>query len=94
VGRKALCQTSIDCLAHVHGDVEVGDHIFDARGATVPFIVRSTENDETFSEAKNSLGISTFYKLMGGSYIHGIMDEELSGMVDAVKFKEEPVYLI
>jgi hypothetical protein len=49
---KALYKTSTGYLAHVHGDVKVGDHIFVDRGATVPFIIRPTNNDDTFNDDK------------------------------------------
>jgi hypothetical protein len=91
---RALCETSARCLAHVHGDVEVGNHIFVPRGATVPLIVQPTGNDKTFNDAKQSLRISTFYKLVGRSYVYGIMDGELSGMMDGVRLREETIYLI
>jgi hypothetical protein len=91
---KVLCKASLGRITHVHGDVEVGDHILVARGATVPFIIRPTSSGEPFNDAKRFLGIFTFYKLVGGSYIHDIMDGELSGVVDGTRFKEETIYLI
>jgi hypothetical protein len=81
-------------LAHVHGDVEVGDYIFVARDSTVPLILRPTDNDETFINSKQSLGISALYKLVGGSYVHGSMNWELRRMMDGVRFNEKTVYLI
>jgi hypothetical protein len=60
----------------------------------VPLIIRPTDNDKTFNDAKQSLRISTFCKLVGRSYVYGIMDEELSGIMDGVRLREETVYLI
>jgi hypothetical protein len=74
--------------------VEVGDHVFIARGATYPLILRPTTHDEPFKATKTALGISTFYKLVGGAYVDGIMDGEVVEMIDGVTIKEEAVHLI
>jgi len=81
-------------MVMVHGDVEVGDHVFVARGATNPFILRPFANDDTFSELQNRLGTSTFYEFMGGSYVHGIMDGEVLAYMDKLGVHEETIYLI
>lgn len=81
-------------LAHACGDVEAGDFMFVALGATIPFIIRPMSNDESFNDAKKSLDISTFYKFVGGAYVHGIMDGELSRIMDDAQFAPETIYLI
>ena len=48
---KSLCRTSTGSLALVHGEVEAGDRVFITRGATVPFIIRPTDNDEAFNNS-------------------------------------------
>jgi hypothetical protein len=91
---KAFCLTTKGHMAMVHGDVEVGDHVFVARGATNPFILRPFANDDTFSELQNRLGTSTFYEFVGGSYVHGIMDGEVLAYMDKLGVHEETIYLI
>lgn len=91
---KAFCITTKDNFAQVLGDLEVGDQIFIARGVTYPLILRPTTHDESLEATKTALGISTFYKFVGGAYVHGIMDGEVGGMIDSVTVKEEAVHLI
>jgi hypothetical protein len=87
---KTVCTTTKSNLAHACGDVEAGDYIFVACGAAIPFIIRPISNDESFNDTKKSLEISTFYKFVGGAYVHSIIDGQLSGITD----NAETIYLI
>lgn len=74
--------------------MKVGDRIYIARGASVPLVIRPTAGDKTYADVKSELGVPTFYKFVGGSYVDGIMDGEVLEMIDGVNLKEETVYLI
>jgi hypothetical protein len=84
-----LCVTSTGRVAMVLGDVEVGDCVFAVRGVTMPFFLRPTTPDDSYSGVKERLGIKRFYKFVGGSYVHGIMDGEVFNMVDGTTLREE-----
>lgn len=51
-------------------------------------------DDQGFSEVKETHRISTFYKFIGGSYAHGIMDGEVLDMIDGMTVREEGVCLV
>jgi hypothetical protein len=93
---KVLCTTSTGHVAFVLGEVQVGDRIFVARGATNPFVLRPTVADKTYDAVKKANRVKTLYRFVGGSYVHGIMDGEVLERVG--KFwkgvKEERVLLI
>jgi hypothetical protein len=78
----------------VFGDPKIGDHIFFARGATNPLVLRPVVDDQGFSEVKETHRISTLYKFIGGSYVHGIMDGEVLDMIDGMTVREESVCLV
>jgi hypothetical protein len=91
---KALCRTTNGEFALVHGDPEVGDYIFIARGATFPFIIRPTKRDKPYRSIKKAFQIQTFYQYVGGAYVHGKMDGEPLREMEAEGREEETVFLI
>ena len=91
---KCICCTSADTIALVMGDAEPGDRIFVARGASCPFILRPIVADATYEPAKERNKISTFYKLVGGAYVDGIMDGEVVAKIDSGELKQEAMFLI
>jgi hypothetical protein len=91
---KALCRTTNDDVALVFGDPEAGDYVFCARGATYPFILRPTNKDKPYRSTKKALNIPTFYRFIGGAYVHGKMDGEPLEEMETKGWKEETVFLI
>ena len=73
---KAICKTTKGNIALVLGDVDPGDLVYVAKGATNPFILRPTKGGRSLERQKRRHGISTFYQFVGGAYVHGIMDGE------------------
>ena len=90
-----LCMTGEGSLAVVQGEVEIGDRVFVARGATYPFILRPVEADGNKSASKNrtDTGLAE-YRLIGGAFVDGIMDGEVIAMVSEGKVKEESIFLV
>lgn len=91
---KTLCKTTDSDFAFVHGDPKVGDCVFFARGATFPLIIRPTKRDRQYRSIKEAFQIQTFYRYMGGAYIHGKMDGETLMEMQAEAHEEETVVLI
>ena len=83
-------------MALVLGDLQVGDRIFVARGATNPFVLRPAVADESYNAVKKANRVATLHRFVGGSYIHGIMDGEVQEMIGKIwkGVKEERVLLI
>jgi hypothetical protein len=89
---------------------EVGDRIFVARGSGSPFILRPIDDDANFQHLKREFKISTFYRFLGATYVHGIMDGEVTEKLNltrqtreneeeisemsAEELREEIVYLV
>ncbi|KAI1206535.1 HET-domain-containing protein [Annulohypoxylon truncatum] len=68
--------------------VEIGDHICILAGGKVPFIVRAVQHND-------SQATSRFVcRLLGDSYIHGLMDGEAMKLVDDGVLKVEDFELI
>jgi hypothetical protein len=91
---KRLCTTTDGHVVLVLGDSQVGDYIFSARGATCPFILRPTADDQPYGSIKQALKIQTFYHFVGCAYVHGMMDGEPLREMEAEGVKEEVVFLI
>ena len=96
LNNKVLCTTSTGHVALVLGEAQVGDRVFVARGATNPFVLRPAVADKTYDEVKEANGVSTLYRFVGGSCVHGIMDGEVLEMIGkaAKDVKEETVLLV
>ena len=96
-GNICLCTTSDDRLAAVVGDLQPGDRIFVAHGASIPLILRGPskirENDYICNSCDDMIG-SSCYTFVGGSYVDGIMDGEVLKMINDGKLKEETVFLM
>jgi hypothetical protein len=73
-----LCEARTGLVGMVPLDTMVGDLIYIFTGGTMPFILRP------------SAGLQSKYKVVGGCYIHGIMDGEA---VRSDKWREEEVTL-
>jgi hypothetical protein len=72
----------------------VGDFVFVARGAVFPFILRPIGHDETFEETKKTPEISTFYRFVGGAYVHGVMDGQVWKKMEAEGQSDEAIFLL
>lgn len=90
----SFCLTTKDDLVLVQGPAGLGDNIFITLGATMPFILRPTQSDETYMAVKRTFSISSFYKLVGGAYIHGIMNGQPLADMEGNGLSDETVYLI
>jgi hypothetical protein len=73
-----LCETQAGLVGMVPLDTMVGDSVYIFTGGTLPFILRS------------SAGLLSKYQVVGGCYIHGIMNGEV---VRSEKWKVEDVTL-
>jgi hypothetical protein len=73
-----LCETHAGLVGMVPLDTVVGDSVYIATGGAMPFILRSNS------------GIEGKFQVVGGSYIHGIMNGEA---VRSDKWKEEDITL-
>lgn len=93
---KSVCMTSKHHDAIIAGEVRLRDLVFVVRGVTQPLVLRPAAADSTYDEFKTSHNISTFYELVGGAYIHGMMDGEVLEMAKnpASGISEETIYLI
>lgn len=91
--RKTLCKTTKGNLALALGDVKNGDIVFVARGASMPFILRSTTSKEV-RHLGRSKSNPMYYRFVGGSYVHGIMDGEVARLMDSRELEERSVFLI
>ncbi|MCJ1454173.1 hypothetical protein MMC28_004524 [Mycoblastus sanguinarius] len=91
---KAVCTTTKGDLALVLGEAKPGDDIFVARGSTNPLVLRPRKANETYGEVKKEYDIRTFYRFVGASYVHGIMDGEVVATMDKAEGREESVFLI
>ena len=91
---KSICTTTTGHMALVLGNPRPGDRVFVARGSTGPLILRPASADETYDETRKNHSISTFYELVGGSYVHGIADGEVVEMMERGEVQEETIYLI
>jgi len=91
---KAFCKTTNGEFALIHGDPKVGDNIFIARGATFPLIIRPTKRDRPYHSIKKAFQIQTFYRYVGGAYVHGKMDGEPLREMEAEGREEENIFLI
>ena len=82
---KAICKTTKGNIALVLGDLNPGDFVFIATGATNPFILRPGKGGESLERQKRTHGVSTFYEFIGGVYVHGIMDGEVLSIAEEAK---------
>jgi hypothetical protein len=73
-----LCETQTGLVGMVPLDTTTGDSVYIATGSAMPFILRSNS------------GIEGKFQVVGGSYIHGIMNGEA---VQSDKWKEKDVTL-
>jgi hypothetical protein len=94
LGEKTLCATSTGNMALVVGNVRIGDHVFYVRGATNPFILRALKHNNGLDNFRKRLGVTTLFKFVGGSYVHGLMDREVYGMIDGETIQEKTLYLV
>lgn len=71
-----FCIMTSGGMAMVHGEVEVGDRIFIARGASVPLVIRAIGSGSTERHQIGKGNVDTPFELVGGAYLHGAMDGE------------------
>jgi hypothetical protein len=91
-GRK-FCWLSGGRMALVHGDAEIGDILFIARGASVPLIIRPT--DPSFQQGKRRADDpDPEFTFVGGAYMAGVMDGEVVQEMDKMNFKDESIRLV
>ena len=92
MGAKAICKTTKGNIALVLGDVNPGDFVLIAKGATNPFILWPGKGGESLERQKRMHKVSTFYQFVGGAYVHGIMDGEVLSIAEEAKaVKTKPV---
>lgn len=91
---KAVCTTTGKSIALVLGDPQAGDRIFVAKGASFPLILRSVKAETAGNEPKKECSRVAMFELVGGSYVHGIMDGEVREMMDLGQIPEETVFLV
>ena len=89
---KAICTTTNGNIALVLGDVNPGDLVFVAKGATNPFILRPAKGGEALERQKKTHSVSTFYQFVGGAYVHGIMDGEVLAMGEEARVVRKSLF--
>ena len=92
-----LCKIADDRLAVVVGDLQRGDRIFVARGASIPLILRGPSRfrkNGYICDSCDGMTGSSCYTFVGGSYVDGIMDGEVLDMIDDQRLREEDVLLV
>jgi hypothetical protein len=77
----------------VLGNAEPGDHIYFARGAINPFILRPTSIDCSYLETGRQEGFSFFWTFVGIAYVHGMTDRVILKIANGT-MQEEHIYLI
>jgi hypothetical protein len=71
------------------GSVKRDDRLYVVAGATVPFLLRKEEQNFRDWSAPTNMGL--WHTLVGGSYVHGIMDGEVMKMAE---LKNELICLV
>jgi len=78
----------------VLGNAELGDHIYFARGAINPFILRPTSINCSCLETERRKGSSFFWRFVGVAYVHGMTDTVILEKIASEEMHEEQIYLI
>lgn len=89
-----FCTTTSNSVAVVYGNVQVGDDIFIARGAALPFIIRAVKNNGSTDAVGSTHNTSRLYSFVGGSYVHGSMDGQILEEREAKGIPDETVVLV
>ncbi|KAK3178947.1 hypothetical protein OEA41_001085 [Lepraria neglecta] len=88
------CEQDLNIISTTCALVHPGDRVFVARGSTGPLILRPASADETYDATRKKHSISTFYELVGGCYVQGIVDGEVVEMMGKGDVQEETVFLV
>jgi len=89
-----FCTTTSNSVAMAQGNVEAGDDIFIAHGATLPFIIRALKSDVSTDAVRSAHRISMLCRFVGGSYVYGRIDGQILEELEAKGVLDETVVLI